>query len=248
MSLNSDVSLKCPQLICFDAVGTLFGVRGTVGEIYGGFARQAGLDFDTGQLNTAFIQSFRAAPRAAFTDASVQDLPRLEYEWWRAIARHSFDQVGALSQLPDFDRFFQPLFDHFAKADPWIIYPEVTQALAQLQALGIELAIVSNFDSRLDAVLEALDLAQYFTSVTLSTRVGSAKPEGAIFAAALAKYGCDPSQVWHVGDSWTEDYEGAIAFGLRGIWLNRDRRAVPETRSECFEIKDLTMLETILNS
>ncbi len=240
--------MQSPKLIFFDAVGTLFGVSGTVGEIYGQFARQWGIEIDPGQLNAAFIQSFKAAPRASFADASAQDLPRLEYEWWRAIARNSFGQVGVLSQLSDFDTFFQPLFDHFAKADPWFVYPEVPQALAQLQARGFKLAILSNFDSRLYAVLKALDLAQWFTSVTLSTQMGAAKPEGAIFAAALANHDGLPAQAWHVGDSWQEDYEGAIAAGLTGIWLNRDGATVPKPLSGGYEIQTLTMLESILQT
>lgn len=39
---------------------------------------------------------------------------------------------------------------------------------------------------------------------------------------------------WHIGDSWQDDYEGAINAGLKGIWLNRNglRSAnVPRTAS-----------------
>lgn len=75
-----------PQIIFFDAVGTLFGVRGTVGQIYGQFAQQAGLNINEQDLDRAFIQSFKAAPRAAFLEASPTDLLTLEYQWWRAIA------------------------------------------------------------------------------------------------------------------------------------------------------------------
>ena len=35
-----------PKIIFLDAVGTLFGVRGTVGEIYSGFAQAAGVAVD----------------------------------------------------------------------------------------------------------------------------------------------------------------------------------------------------------
>lgn len=114
--------------------------------------------------------------------------------------------------------------------------------------MGIELAIVSNFDSRLYAVLEALELSQWFASVTISTHVGSAKPEPAIFEAALANHGCSPQDAWHVGDSWSEDYEGAVAAGLKGIWLNRRENAIQPARPTTHEINDLTALGLILNS
>jgi putative hydrolase of the HAD superfamily len=240
--------MQHPQLIFFDAVGTLFGVNGTVGEVYGQFAQQAGIEVDTDALNSAFIQSFKAAPRAAFSDTSPKDLATLEYEWWRAIAQQSFSQVGATAKLSDFDEFFRPLFDYFAQADPWVVYPEVSQVLSQLKVLGIELAIISNFDSRLHAVLDALELSQWFTSVTISTHVGSAKPEPSIFESALAKHGYSPQDAWHVGDSWAEDYEGAIAAGLKGIWLNRQDDSNPFAQPTRTEIHDLAALSSILDT
>jgi putative hydrolase of the HAD superfamily len=243
--------VNLPKIIFFDAVGTLFGVRSSVGEIYAQFADQAGLDVDASNLNSAFLKSFRAAPRAAFAGAAPQDLSRLEYEWWRTVAQNSFECVGALAQLSDFDAFFRPLFIYFETEAPWIVYPETLKALEMLKSLEIELAIISNFDSRLYPVLEALGLAGWFGSVTLSTQVGAAKPEAEIFEVALAKHQYLPTQAWHVGDSWAEDYEGAIAAGFQGVWLNRDRAELSVDRTslcaiDALEISDLTALPTIL--
>ncbi len=249
--------MALPKIIFFDAVGTLFGVRGTVGEIYAQFAQKAGLKVNAQQLNAAFIQSFRAAPRAAFAQAAPQDLGHLEYDWWRTVAWQSFKLVGVVKQLPDFDAFFQPLFTYFETADPWVVYPETLKALGQLKTFEIELAIISNFDSRLYTVLQALALDSWFQSVTISTQVGSAKPEAEIFEAALAKHRYLPSQAWHVGDSWSEDYEGSVAAGLQGIWLNRDgaKLSMPNlaidsvvNSAAVLEISDLTALKTILQA
>jgi putative hydrolase of the HAD superfamily len=243
--------VNLPKIIFFDAVGTLFGVRSSVGEIYAQFAKQAGLDVDASSLNHAFVKSFRAAPRAAFAQAAPSDLPHLEYEWWRAVAQNSFERVGALELLSNFDTFFRPLFIHFETEAPWIVYPETLKALEMLKSLEIELAIISNFDSRLYPVLEVLGLAGWFESVTLSTQVGAPKPEAKIFNVALAKHQYLPTQAWHVGDSWAEDYEGAIAAGFQGVWLNRDGAESGATCTQAsptkvLEIADLTALPKIL--
>jgi putative hydrolase of the HAD superfamily len=239
------VLMKHPKIIFFDAVGTLFKIRGSVGEIYSQFAQQLGLAVDAELLNQAFVQSFCAAPRAAFPGVDPQAIPRLEYEWWHSVAAQSFRQVGAYSKIEDFDAFFQPLFDYFAIADPWILYPEVPQVLSQLKSMDIELGIISNFDSRLYALMKALGLEPWFSSVTVSTQAGAAKPECAIFEAALSIYGYDPDQAWHIGDSWTEDYRGATAAGLRGVWLNRSNRGDLEAK---FAIETLSMLQSVLDS
>ncbi|NJK54063.1 MAG: HAD-IA family hydrolase, partial [Leptolyngbyaceae cyanobacterium SU_3_3] len=86
---------------------------------------------------------------------------------------------------------------------------------------GIAIGVLSNFDSRLYAVLKALNLVNFFSSTTISTEVGAAKPSPQIFNAALNKHDCPAELAWHVGDSFKEDYQAAQAAGLRGIWLNR---------------------------
>jgi len=220
-----------PKVIFLDAVGTLFGLRGTVGEIYQAFARQAGITVDADALNQAFITSFQSAPRPAFLNVDPAVRREHEFAWWQAIAAQSFEQAGVLDQFADFSSFFLSLYDHFATAAPWFVYPDVVPALNYWRSQGIELGILSNFDSRLYQVLKVLDLAPFFSSVTLSTEVGAAKPDPQIFKAALAKYPVDPGGAWHIGDSLTEDYQGAGAAGLTGIWLKRERPLLPETGS-----------------
>jgi putative hydrolase of the HAD superfamily len=222
-SLPSRLTLEPrPQVIFLDAVGTLFGVRGSVGEVYGSIARQFGVSTDAALLNQAFFRSFKAAPRMAFPGASETEVYLKEYAWWEAIAYQTFSQVGAIDQFENFQEFFSVLYDYFATADPWFVYDDVQQALDYWKQEGITLGVLSNFDSRLYPVLHALGLEGYFASVTISTEVGAAKPETAVFEAALAKHGALPDRTWHIGDSFREDYEGATKAGIRAFWLKRD--------------------------
>jgi len=172
-------------------------------------------------LNQSFLQSFRAAGMPAFGDIDRTEIPAREFEWWLAIATNTFQQAGVLEQFSDFAEFFAVLYRHFATAAPWVVYPDVLPALKRWQQLGVPLGILSNFDSRLYAVLEALALADFFESVTISTEVGAAKPDPRVFAIALQKHNCLPSVAWHIGDSFEEDYQAAKAVGMRGIWLRR---------------------------
>lgn len=229
-----------PSVIFLDAVGTLFGVRGTVGEIYSHFAAQSGVQVDPKLLNQAFVESFFAAPKFAFPGVAPPDLPAQELLWWKAVAARAFQQVDALSGFTDFDAFFQILFDHFATPEPWFVYPEVPQVLQKWQQQGIQLGVISNFDSRLHPVLTALELSDYFETVTSSTAVGSAKPDAQVFAAALAKHPVTANGVWHIGDSWQDDYQGAEQAGLRGVWLNRAGKSPPGPTHT--EIADLSRL------
>ncbi|MCY7383507.1 MAG: HAD-IA family hydrolase [Microcoleus sp. CAN_BIN18] len=211
------------KVIFLDAAGTLFDVRGSVGEVYQKLAKNFGVAVKSEDLNAAFFQSFASASPMAFPGIEAAKIPQLEFEWWLTVSAKAFQIAGVFNQFSDFPKFFAELYAHFATAAPWFVYPDVLPALNRWQKQGIELAVVSNFDSRLYPVLKALNLAEYFTSVTISTEVGAAKPQSQIFTVALQKHNCLAENVLHIGDSFKADYCGAKTAGLKAIWLNRQQ-------------------------
>jgi putative hydrolase of the HAD superfamily len=210
-----------PQVIFFDAVGTLFGVKGSVGEVYANVAAQFGVTVSPQTLNWAFISAFQAAGSPAFPNVLPEEIPAKEYAWWRDVAIETFNKADVLPLFDDFDAFFSTLFTYFATAEPWELYEDTIATLEQIRSAKIPLGILSNFDSRIYSVLRSLGLASFFQSVTISTEAGFAKPDRRIFQMALQKHNCEATQAWHVGDSLEEDYRAAVGAGLRGIWLHR---------------------------
>lgn len=218
--------MEKPKVIFVDAVGTLFGVDGSVGKAYATIAERFSVEADAAALNDAFFKHFGEAEPMAFPEIEPTQIPALEYAWWQAIAAKSFAAVDKLEAFEDFDAFFADLYAYFAGAEPWVVYPDAYHSLERWKAKDIELGVISNFDSRIFTVLDSLALADFFSTVTISTDVGAAKPDPKIFAAALAKHDCPPAEAWHVGDSYTDDYEGAKAAGLRAIWLQRPEETI----------------------
>ena len=104
------------------------------------------------------------------------------------------------------------------------MFPDVVPALSALREIGAPLGIVSNFDSRVLRILDGLDLARWFASVTLASQVGATKPDRAIFARALA----DSRGRRLPGDPRRrlagEDGAGAVAAGLRAVLIDRAGR------------------------
>ena len=226
MSASSTSSTKpfltaLPKVIYLDAFGTLFGVKGSVGEIYSNLACKAGVKANAQAVNRAFYQSFAAAERMAFPGVEPSAIPALEYRWWKAVVSETFERIGALEKFADFDQFCGDLYDYFKTPAPWRVYPDTLPSLVRWQSMGIELGIISNFDSRLHRVLDVLGLSAYFQTVTLSTEVGAAKPAAKIFQIALAKHHCAANQAWHIGDSEAEDYAGAKTVGMKAILVAR---------------------------
>ncbi len=253
-----------PQVIFFDAVGTLFQVRGSVGQIYSQAAAEFGVTIDPIALDQSFDQAFRKSEPPAFPGADPGEIVELERRWWLDVVERTFGSVVATGtaldpgqapkqpewidyrpQFQNFIEFFNDIYDQFATLQPWQLYPETQTVLQQLHDHGIPLGIISNFDSRLYAVLEALDLKLFFRSVTISTLTGAAKPDPWIFEAALKNYGYPAKATIHVGDSRSQDYQGAKQAGLKAIWLDREGTDPDSPVPATERIPDLTRLLSV---
>ena len=114
-------------------------------------------------------------------------------------------------------------------------YPDVLTALPDLRAAGLRLVVVSNWDCSLERTLRRTGLRELVDAVVSSAIVGVAKPERALFTAALEAARCEPHEAICVGDSPERDVAGAEAAGVPAILLSRDGAitpaAVPVARS-----------------
>lgn len=117
-------------------------------------------------------------------------------------------------------------------ADPALVVwnevlPGVPAGLGALAATGVALAVVSNSDGTVAALLADLALAQVgpgpgtpVRAIVDSGAVGVAKPDPAIFAVALEALDVDPAAVVHVGDTVYADVDGAAAAGIRPVHVD----------------------------
>lgn len=106
------------------------------------------------------------------------------------------------------------------EVDParWVPYRDTGDTLRALVAAGIRLGVVSDtgWDYRL--VLERHGWLDLFGSIVFSCEHGAQKPAPALFLAACAQLGVDPSGTLMVGDNALTD-GGAVAAGLRVLLL-----------------------------
>ena len=104
------------------------------------------------------------------------------------------------------------------------LYDDVVPTLQHLRDSGFKLAIVSNWDTPLDPLLERLGIVDYFDVIVAShdVRVKSEKPDPHIFNYALTAVGVAVEEAVHVGDTYEADIIGARNVGIRPILLDRD--------------------------
>lgn len=209
------------RVVFFDAADTLFHVKGSVAEIYLRHAAEFGFAPTPDSLSAikqAFGRAFREAPPPIFAATEPAQIKHSERLWWFDIVHNVFYRVGMFDR---FDDFFERVFQVFEEPRSWQLFPETVRTLTALRTQGVELGIISNFDSRLFSVLRGLELADMFDTITISSLAQAAKPAPKIFQLALEKHAVDPEEAVHVGDSLRDDVEGATKAGLRAVLLDR---------------------------
>jgi putative hydrolase of the HAD superfamily len=213
------------KAIFFDAVGTLFDVKGSVGEVYLTYAKKYGVP-DSAEmvttLNKRFKETMKDMPAPIFSVERPEKLKQCERLWWFDVVHAVFYRVG---MFEGFDDFFDEVFEAFGQATHWELFPETFEVLTLLKERGFELGIITNFDSRFFQVSRALGIHQFFDSVTISSLAGAAKPASKIFSYALSQHMLDPDEVLHVGDHRIEDFEGAQQAGLHTVLIDRSGSA-----------------------
>ncbi len=212
-----------PKVIFFDAVGTLFGIKDSVGQIYSQIARKYGVEANPNSLNLTFGQVFTKTPPLAFGTIDSSVISQREYEWWHEVVKQTFTREELFSKFTDFDTFFQDLYVYFGTKNAWYLYPDTIICLQKWRDKRVPLGIISNFDTRIYRVIELLGIKLYFDTVTISSEAGYAKPNPEIFKIALAKHDCCAEEAWHIGDSRQDDYLGSSSVGIKAFLLTRDK-------------------------
>jgi putative hydrolase of the HAD superfamily len=211
--------------IFFDAANTLLYPFPSVGILYADVAARYGIRTTAEAVQSAFRQAWRQTQEQVRQDPVRYGVGEPDgRRFWHALVDATFSQIG----LPDdFDTFFDELYHLFAQPDAYRTFPESLDVLQQLRQQGYIVGVISNWDSRLTRILDGLGLTSHLHHVSISAVVGWEKPHQEIFRHAVEAVDVQPSRALHIGDSLSEDIQGASNAGLQPLWLQRD--AAPQS-------------------
>lgn len=191
--------------VTVDAYGTLVRLVDPMEEI-GELLRSRGVDRSREQIAAAF------ETEAAFYSAHT--VRGGDAETLRSFREDSagvfLSAVGAELDPGE----FAPAY---VEALRFEVIPGVVEKLARLRSLGLELAVVANWDISVHEQLARFDLTSFFRTIVSSSEVGAMKPDPKIFQVALERLGVPPDRALHVGDH-AVDEAGARAAGLPFSW------------------------------
>ena len=149
---------------------------------------------------------------------------RVDHGFWWTFHTYLLQEVNALD-----DGVRDALVENTQNSANWDqILPGTRAALERIRQ-KYAIAVISNADGRIDAVLRRCGIADCFASITDSGVVGHEKPHAEIFEAALLEMKAGPAESLYVGDVYSVDYVGAtksgmqaVLFDLAGAYRERD--------------------------
>jgi len=149
---------------------------------------------------------------------------KVDHGFWWTFHTHLLNEAGAFDEAVR-DR----LVENTQSSNNWDqILPGTREALERIRE-RYAIAVISNADGRIDAVLGRCGICDCFACITDSGNVGHEKPHPAIFVAALEQMKADPAESLYVGDVYSVDYLGArkagmdaVLFDVAGTYRGRD--------------------------
>jgi len=137
---------------------------------------------------------------------------KVDHGFWWTFHTYLLEELNAMD-----DGVRDTLVENTQNSANWDQIPPGTRDALERIRQEYAIAVISNADGRIDAVLRRCGIADCFASITDSGIVGHEKPHPAIFEAALAETKAAAPDSLYVGDVYSVDYVGARNAGMQAV-------------------------------
>jgi putative hydrolase of the HAD superfamily len=226
------------RAVLFDAGETLVHPAPSFPELFAGVLSTRGIE----RSPEAVIEASRAVFHRFSEAARDNDLwttsPEASARFWKSVYARMIREldIGA-------DGLADTLYEAFTDQRNYALFDDVAATLDALEAAGLALGIVSNFEAWLEDLLGSLGVRERFGVRVISGREGIEKPDPRIFTLAIERLGIDARDVAYVGDNPEFDIAPAHALGMTPVLIDR-RGRFPD--ADGIRITDLRELAPIV--
>jgi putative hydrolase of the HAD superfamily len=208
-----------PKLVTFDCAETLVAVRWAVDGFAGDCMAHLGAPVTPEDASLYRRMYYERLPE--FLMVNLRRDPIEGAAFWRRLAADWLARIGADANLLD---PLQETADELGFGPDSILfrpYDDVLPCFAELKAMGIRLAVVSNWDYSLHRVLRMFGFDEHLELAVASLEEGVEKPDRRLFDITLDRLGVTAEETLHVGDNPEDDLQGARNAGIRGVLIDR---------------------------
>jgi len=205
--------IKKPNVVFFDAVGTLLKPATPVDETYHRYGLKHGSAISKDSIRNQFYESFK---KEELKDVSLdcKTNEAREYERWESIVSECFPDLKSPAPL------FNDLFEYYSQPIAWDLYPGIITVIKFLENAGINWGIASNFDLRLQSIVKSKPELCNCKWLIISSLVGYKKPSNHFFEHLQTSSGISFDKILMVGDSPENDIHPAKELGMQTFHVN----------------------------
>lgn len=203
------------RAVTFDVAGTLLHPAEPVAQVYARFAARCGCGRDEVEIGRAFGAAMRDARALRVSDPTWR-------KFWAHVVAHA---TGCHAPT-----LVDELYDHYAELDAWRLGADTFAWLDAVRDGGARIGVISNWDTRLRALLDGLGVLERLDVLVVSGELGIEKPDRRIFEHAARELGVQIAEMIHVGNDPHDDIDGARAAGARGVHIDDARDLIAHAR------------------
>ena len=181
------------------------------GEGYQAFCSRHGMDVDPHRFTAAVHSASHILDREQ--DAVYNPQIFIDY------TAHIIREMGGRGDTVEMCA--AEIYQEWAACQHFVLYEDVPAVLQTLADQDIQLGLISNSHRCLESFQEHFELDGLIDVSISSSQHGYMKPHPSIFEAALKLAGVTAAEAMMVGDSLTQDIEGARRVGMKGVLVRR---------------------------
>ncbi|NJE05858.1 HAD family hydrolase [Thermococcus sp. M36] len=121
-----------------------------------------------------------------------------------------------------------------------IVLPGAKEALEGVRRKGLKVTVTGNVmfwpGSYTRLLLERFGLMNYIDKTFFADEVLAYKPMKEMFEKPLRVFNVKPSEAIHIGDTYAEDFEGALRAGVWAVWINPEAEEIRKIHERGFEV------------
>jgi len=206
------------KAVFFDVGNTLLYPYPSVSAVCKEVLAEAGYDYEAGNIEAIL----------PIVDEYYEDRYREDDTFWTSEQETSDIWTGMYAMLlrklgvdEDAEDLAKRVYDEFGKASRWRAYDDVKPAMWRLKEHGLKLGVISNWDRRLESLLDGMGIGDMLDTVISSAAVGLHKPDPRIFELATRHVRVEPADCVHIGDHHYADILGARSAGMEALLIDR---------------------------
>ena len=207
------------EAVFFDAGETLLSPNPSWSELSVVKLRERGHDVSVEQMRDAWRHVGDYFLQAAEDQLMFWTSHDASKKFWTKLYLDQLEYLGI-----DDEGAALTLYDTFSNPANYHLFEDTVPTLDALQAQGVRIGVISNFEGWLREMLVHFDLLDRFDVVAISGELELEKPDPRIFEWAMREMGATPEASLHVGDSPNFDAQPAHDLGMTGVLLDRHGR------------------------